>query len=70
MAPRVVVNRETCLGFGYCVAEAPHSFELKDGKSHASVLPGDGLEPLLGAARRCPTDSIRVYDADGRPLAP
>jgi ferredoxin len=68
--PHIVVNRVTCVGFAVCRTEAPATFELVDGKSTVVDPGGDPLERVLSAARRCPTESIEVQDADGRRLAP
>ncbi len=67
---RVVVDRETCIGVALCRAEAPGSFVLVDGRSQALDPVHDPLESLFQAARRCPTESITVFDEEGNCIAP
>lgn len=59
----VTINHDTCMGSGNCGFWAPQSFDLDDalGKSVVTDVKGDPIEKILGAARGCPTQSIRVW---------
>jgi ferredoxin len=66
----VTVNGDTCMASGNCSFWAPHVFELPDNSDVTVVLDphGDPIEKILGAAKGCPTQSIRVF-VDGDRLA-
>lgn len=59
----VTVNADTCMASGNCGFWAPHVFELPDDGDFTVVTDptGDPIEKILGAAKGCPTQSIRVY---------
>ncbi len=61
---RIEIDREACVGDGACTNEAPGTFEL-DGENVAKVTNPDGNSPeeILSAAQSCPTDAIRLFDA-------
>jgi ferredoxin len=59
----VTVNADTCMASGNCSFWAPHVFELPD-EGDVTVVrdpAGDPIEKILGAAKGCPTQSIRVF---------
>lgn len=62
------IDRDLCASTGECVLLAPQAFALSDDDGLAIVLPGladlDAAE-LLQVARNCPTNAIRVLDAEG-----
>jgi ferredoxin len=60
---RVIVNRESCRGYGNCLLAAPEMFDLDD--DGLVVLRQEYVgEDALGAVQRaiydCPTDSIVI----------
>lgn len=67
----IKIDRDLCVGFGDCVAEAPEAFKLDESGTVVFVNP-EGVEPerLTRAADLCPVDAITVCDAAGRQLAP
>jgi ferredoxin len=67
---KVTVNRDTCVGSGVCTGTAPHHFRLDDGRARPIAETVDPDDDMLAAADVCPTESITVYDATGRQLAP
>lgn len=57
----VLVNRETCIGCGNCVALCGEVFELKNGKSYVKKGKEKSKLPCVkGAIENCPTNSIRA----------
>jgi ferredoxin len=68
--PRIDINLETCIGAACCRAEAPSTFDVMDNKSEVIDPNGDPLAVILEAARRCPTQSISIFDDGGNRLWP
>ena len=70
MSYRVEIDQDECMSAGRCVVEAPSAFGF-DGDELAVVLSGaadlDDAELLL-IARRCPSQAVLIFDADGRPV--
>jgi ferredoxin len=68
---RIVIDRDLCVGFGDCVAEAPEAFELDDEgiAVHREGIGGVDREALLKACRACPVDALAAYEGD-RLVAP
>lgn len=62
---RIEIDREACVGDGACVNEAPGTFEL-DEENVVKVINAEGNSPeeVLSAAQSCPTDAIRIFDAE------
>lgn len=60
MAHKVVVDRETCIGCGACVATCPKSFEMKEGKAHPIKDEVEKLTCEKEAEAGCPVDAISV----------
>ncbi len=62
---RIEIDREKCTGDGWCADQAPETF-MVDADDRALVLDPDGNWPrfILDAARGCPADAIRVFDAE------
>jgi len=58
----VKVDREKCIGCGYCITVAPEVFELKDGKSNVKDVEGDKKYPdkVKNAKEGCPVNAISV----------
>ncbi len=55
--PRIVVNRDTCVGCGECADICPaHVYVIQDGKSYAAS-PEECIE-CCSCVEVCPTDSI------------
>lgn len=67
---RLLIDRDLCVGFADCVAEAPDAFEIDEEgiavfKAPESVSRGR----LLDACAACPVDAITVYE-DGVAIIP
>lgn len=62
---RIEIDRERCLGDKQCWDKAPETF-LIDDEDKCRVLDPDGNWPeyVLAAAKNCPADAIRLYDAE------
>lgn len=60
---RVLVNRESCRGYGNCLLAAPDVFDLDD-DGLVMLLQEQVTEDALGTVQRaiydCPTDSIVI----------
>ena len=66
---RIAVDRDLCIGSAICVDLAPEVFQLDDTATATVVNPhGASDEELLQAARDCPTEAIRLFDAQGQPI--
>jgi len=58
---KVIVNQNTCIGCGTCVALAPKSFKMADdAKSHVIDPPagGDDEKTVQNAIDSCPVTAI------------
>ena len=67
------IDLTLCVGFGDCVAEAEHVFELTDDGlvRFRDGAPPDAPRALLEAAcTACPVDALSLHDAAGVQLAP
>lgn len=54
-----VVNQDTCIGCGTCVAMAPKTFKMEsDGKSHVVESPQDDEDTIQATIDACPVDAI------------
>ncbi len=59
MPKKPVVDQNTCIGCGTCVALAPKTFKLNDeGKSVVTNPQGDDEATIQGAIDSCPVDAI------------
>jgi ferredoxin len=67
---KVTVNRDTCVGSGVCAGTASRYFRLEEGRARPIAETVDPDDEVLAAADVCPTESITIYDATGRQLAP
>ncbi len=55
-----IVDKETCIGCGLCVAVASETFELgQDGKANFSGDLGNTEEEIQEAIDACPVNAIR-----------
>jgi ferredoxin len=61
--PKVVVDRQRCLGSGQCIVYAPHSF-AHDGEAKAVVIDpaGDPIEAIRNAVEACPTSALQLIE--------
>lgn len=67
----VRIDRDLCVGFGDCIAEAPAAFTLDEGGIVVFAEPERvDRAALIRAADSCPVDALTIVDADGRRLAP
>lgn len=67
---RVVIDRDLCVGFADCVAEAPDAFEIDDEGIAVLTTPEKaGRARFLDACAACPVDAITVYE-DGVAIIP
>jgi ferredoxin len=66
----VTINNATCMASGNCAFWAPKTFDLHETENHSVVINprGDPIEKILGAARGCPTQSIKVL-VDGERMS-
>ncbi len=62
---RIEIDRERCTGDGWCADQAPETFVV-DADDRALVIDPDGNWPkfIVEAARGCPADAIRLFDAE------
>ena len=69
-ALRIVIDRDLCVGFGDCMAEAPDAFDLDDeGVAVFKEPERASRSRLLDACACCPVDAITVYQ-DGVAIIP
>jgi ferredoxin len=71
MRAQVSIDPDLCIGSGDCVRLVPAAFRLDDAQGVAVPLEGASTtDPalLVRAAMGCPTQAIRVLDADGTVL--
>ena len=62
-APRIEIDRETCIGSGNCGFWAPSTFDLDDEGVAIVIDPaGDDPDRIAKAAEGCPTRAITVSD--------
>jgi ferredoxin len=61
----ILIDRETCIGAGPCVAVAGKTFFL-DKENKASILEGEWDEDdmILAAAQSCPVFAITIIDKE------
>jgi len=65
---KIVVDKDSCIGAGTCVALADKAFVLND-DNVAEVLTtamNHTDEELINAAKSCPTQAIKLLDANGK----
>ena len=61
MKLKVLVDEESCLGYGDCAELAPGAFEVDD----IARVRGDApAQQLIAAARACPSEAITLIDAE------
>jgi ferredoxin len=69
----VLLDRDSCIGSGSCVAVAPAVFEL-DSMVQVAFVPEDdqpvARELLIEACQVCPVDAITLLDGDGDRVCP
>lgn len=67
---RLVIDRDLCVGFADCIAEAPDAFDLDDEGIAVFTDPGQvSRARLLDACAACPVDAITVLE-DGVAIIP
>ena len=68
---KVIIDRDVCVGQGFCVSAAPTVFQLDD-KGKAILLdPGSvSDDKIIEAARSCPVDAISLYDELAKQIYP
>ncbi len=60
---RLVIDRDLCVGFADCIAEAPDAFELdEDGIAVFTAPETVSRARLLDACAACPVDAITVFE--------
>ena len=69
---KIEIDRDECIADGACAVDAPGTFEMDD--EDIAILKSeitDDRETILEAARNCPTEAIKVIDAEtGETLFP
>lgn len=55
---KIIIDEETCIGCGTCVALCPDNFELKGDKAVVVKDQVDNLECVSDAIDSCPVDAI------------
>jgi ferredoxin len=68
---RVEVDRDVCVGSAFCADIAPGVFEMDD-QMVATVrdITAQPDDRILEAAKGCPVEAIRLFDASGEQLYP
>lgn len=62
---KITVDREACIGDAACCSDAPDTFEMDDDDIAVVKDPvGDDRDTILEAAENCPTDAIKIEDAE------
>jgi ferredoxin len=65
MKYKIEVDRDTCIGDGFCCEAAPETFEKDDEIKVVVVNPeGDPPEAILTAAQGCKLEAITLHDTD------
>jgi len=65
---KVLIDQESCLGYGDCAEQAPGAFEVEE---TARYLGGGDERALRDAAKTCPAQAITLIDAEtGEPVDP
>jgi len=68
MKVKVHIDKGECLAYGDCAELAPEAFEVDD---VARLIGPAPLSKLVDAARACPSQAIRLTDAEtGEPIYP
>ena len=68
MKLKVHIDRDACLAYGDCAELAPQAFEVDD---TAHLVGSAPLRQMVEAARACPTEAIRLVDAEtGEQISP
>ena len=68
---RIKIDRDLCVGFGDCVAEAPDAFKLDAEGLVVFVSPEIvERERLIRASDLCPVDALTIWDESGRQIVP
>lgn len=67
---KIIVDKDACIGSATCVVIAPNAFELDtDGISQPKdTFTQHTDEELINAARSCPTQAIKLFDAQGNEI--
>ena len=68
---KVIIDRDACVGQGFCVSAAPTVFQLDNNGKAILLDPGAANDDkILEAARSCPVDAIFLYDKSGKQIYP
>ena len=67
----VRIDRNLCVGFGDCIADAPDVFVLgDDGIVQFLNFDTTDEERVIAACKACPVDALTAIDESGRQVAP
>jgi ferredoxin len=65
-SPKIVVDRELCMGSGMCIVYAPGTFAHDDETKAVVIDPdGDPIESIRNAVQACPTSAITLTESEG-----
>ncbi len=69
---KVSIDRKKCIGAATCVVVAPKGFELDEEEIAVVLDSAKELDDdtLIMAAQSCPTQSIILYDEQGKQIFP
>jgi ferredoxin len=63
--PRIVIDRELCMGSGMCIVYAGNTFAHDDETKAVVVDPqGDPIDAIRNAVQACPTSAITLVTDD------
>jgi ferredoxin len=63
--PKIVVDRELCMGSGMCIVYAANTFAHDDETKAVVIDPtGDSIDAIRNAVQACPTSALKLVTDD------